>query len=995
MKKLLNLLATVTLAVSAGSSVVACTSILDKDDVDYETGAKWKGNGAIKQEVYKLKENNIKKQISKDLLTKNTSSKISTYATIGENDRSSLANKDILTVNDGEFVFSPYADMGIVEDTAEYLMKEKGKSQATREAAEKGLINNIVYNDLGQIAEDSTVITNESEVTLGFMQNAADTGELVPMWNAGPSKGDGKGILAEEGKETEYAQWFNDRYRNWTGQDIKGNEKIKGKGGQLNPENVRISFGPFANSLWHTAWQNNKTPEELAQVIKAVGDRYNTKKFDFYFAAPYLSARGDYADSQKLLASALKILIESDSTYDFQLSLVMSTKDGVALAPGFGEHGQVNLNLIGDEIYPLYNFTKYLGMNFRLNLVTGYLTVPNDVNTDSDWELETVKSGALQSAQNWNKLNKIINGVSKDINFVNKRIKITPWIGRRAEAAAYNFTPKNAADLRVWAKEQNFGGLGMFYISRDVPSEFVDNELTGPAQADRNALDQNIRSGSGFEQFTYAKALNGTISGETVPLIEAKDKDGIKTIGGIDYHEDILANTSLDNLEIGGSWEGPSWEGGGGTNPGPGTGGGNGGEVISPPTGPGKSLYTKWSDANPNRTSSISKKTKSNDFTYFSPYLDAGLYEGNNMQNITSSVNGFDHLTLAFVQQVNNHGDYLDLSIAGSETGTEGFEWWENSQFWGKILEPMAKQNKFENIKVAYGGATTGGFTDKNPWTLANTLFGKNTPTAKEELKKSLIEYQDSLVKLANKNGYKDVKMPKAIDFDIEGHAQELDDDNRLLAATIAEMKKEDKDWDFSLTLPVLPTGLTSVGYRVMNIFVEEFKKAGLNEKDLPVVNLMLMDYGDPIYVQAIKDGLTNFDLAKQAVNATKNNLATSIESNYGKVSIGNDGLYKLIGATPMIGVNDTVWGVFTEEDAKELYNWSHNVGLGYIGMWSMNDDRGLDVHTNKPINKSLLTHGLAYLEEYDFARAFAGDWTSSLKSPKPEHKIARNKYKF
>ncbi|WP_342274830.1 lipoprotein [Spiroplasma endosymbiont of Cantharis lateralis] len=986
MKKLLNLLASTSLVVSAGGSVVACGKVIDAKDKTFQTGEQWKGNGNINSEINSIKQNSVKKQISKDLLTKNTNKNSSNYGVIKEGERSSLAGVEKLTVNDGEFVFSPYADMGIVEDTAEYLMKDKGKSQGTRDEAEKSLNGkNIIYNDLGEIAGKENVITQNSEVTLGFMQNAADTGDLVPMWNAGPAKGDGQGILAKEGEETEYAKWFNDRYRDWTKKSSKTKITSHENGGHLNPENVRISFGPFANSLWHTAWQNNKTPEELAEVIKEVGDKYSTKKFDFYFAAPYLSRQGDYADSQKLLASALKILIESDPTYDFQLSLVMSTEYGVALAEGFGQEGLNNLNLLGDEIYPLYNFTKYLGINFRLNLVTGYLTIPNDVNTNDDWELKQIQDGAKQTAKNWAKINEVTNGDIKDLGYMKKRIKITPWIGRRAEAAAYNFTPKDSAQLRTWAVKEGFGGLGMFYISRDVPSHFQDNGLTGAAQADQNALDQNIRSGSGFKQFTYAEALNGTLLENDIPK-EITDKDEvISQLKAIDYKNDIQANKALDNLENPGNWEGPSWEGGGGTNPGPGAGTG-GGEVIMPPTGQGKSLYTKWSEANPNRKSSITKKAKANKSTYFSPYLDAGLYEGNNMKNIISSVNGMDHLTLAFVQQVNNHGDKLDLSIAGSETGTEGYEWWESSQFWEKILKPMAEQNKFENIKVAYGGATTGGFTEKNPWTLANKLNPNNSQKAKNDLKEALIGYQESLVKLANKKG-KNVKMPKAIDFDIEGHAQELDDDNRLLAATIAEMKKEDKDWDFSLTLPVLPTGLTSVGYRVMNIFVEEFKKAGLSEKDLPVVNLMLMDYGDPIYVQAIKDGLTNFDLARQAVNATKNNLATSIESNYGKVSIGNDGLYKLIGATPMIGVNDTVWGVFTEEDAKELYNWSHNVGLGYIGMWSMNDDRGLDVHTNKPINKSLLTHGLAYLEEYDFARAFAGDWTSSLKNPKPEYR--------
>ncbi|ALD66264.1 lipoprotein [Spiroplasma cantharicola] len=991
MKKLLNLLASTTLVVSAGGSVVACTNVMEAKDKTFETGDKWTGNGNISNEIITKKQNSIKKQISKSLLTDDTSKKTLTYGKIDPKDRSSLANKEILKVNK-EFVFSPYADMGIVEDTAEYLMKDKGKSQGTRDEAEKSLNGkNIIYNDLGEIAGNKNVITENSEITLGFMQNAADTGDLVPMWNAGPSKGDGKGILAKEGEETEYAKWFNDRYRDWTKKSSKNKIASHNNGGNLNPENVRISFGPFANSLWHSAWENNKTPEELAQVIKAVGDKYGTKKFDFYFASPYLTRQGSYLDSQILLASALKILIESDSSYDFQLSLVMSTKDGVALHPGFGDAGNNNLNLLGDEIYPLYNFTKYLGMNFRLNLVTQALTVPNDAHTDKDWELKVIQDGAEQSAINWNKINEVTNGDNKGTPFTKQRIKITPWIGRRAEAAAYNFTPKDAAQLRTWAVKEGFGGLGMFYISRDVPSHYEDNGLEGPAQADRNALDQNIRSGSGFKQFTYAEALNGKLSENEIPE-EIRDKDEIiSKLKAIDYKKDIQENKALDQLENGGSWEGPSWEGGGGiSNPGPGAGNG-GGEAILPPTGQGKSLYTKWSDANPNRKSSITKKAKANKSTYFSPYLDAGLYEGNNMQNITSSVNGLDHLTLAFVQQVNNHSNHLDLSIAGTATGDEAYDWWESSQLWDKILKPIADKNQFENIKVAYGGATTGGFTEKNPWTLANKLNENNPAKAKADLKEALIGYQDSLVKLAAKKGKK-VNMPKAIDFDIEGHAQELDEDNRLLAATIAEMKKEDKAWDFSLTLPVLPSGLTSVGYRVMNIFVEEFKKAGLSEKDLPVVNLMLMDYGDPIYVQAIKDGLTNFDLARQAVNATKNNLATSIEKNYGKVSIGNQGLYKLIGATPMIGVNDTVWGVFTEEDAKELYNWSHTVGLGYIGMWSMNDDRGLDVHSKKPVNKSLLTHGLAYLEEYDFARAFAGDWTKSLKNPKPEHKIIRRK---
>ncbi|WP_027062989.1 hypothetical protein [Mesoplasma seiffertii] len=983
MKKLLMTLGAVSLSVPLVASTVSCftnTSVInpEKEDNGFETGKEWMGKGSL-EELYATKELSVKNQKWQDVLKTDYSQKsVNSYKLANPkviNDKSTLANKSILQVND-RLEFTPYADMGIVEDTAEYLMKEKGKSSGTRteamESLENHQTNNIVYNDLGEISANKEVITDASEITLGFMQNASDTGELVPMWNAAPAK-DKLGILADQKDETEYAKWFNDRYRNWTGASEQNTRwEANEKTGHLDSQKLRISFGPFANSLWHTAWQNNKTPEQLATVLEKIAAKYDTKKFDFYFAAPYLSASGNYADSQRLLASALKILIEKDSEYDIQLSLVMSTKDGVAIHPGFLEGSSAgNLKLLGDEAFPLYNFTKYLGMNFRLNLVSGYLTLPNDPANNPDWEIEAMKSGVLQTHENWRKMHEVINeGTEATLEKSSRKIKVTPWIGRRAEAAAYNFTPKNAVELRSWAEEQKLGGVGMFYISRDTPSLFEDNGQEGPAQADKNALNENIRSGSGFEQFTYAKALNGTFETKDLKPEEVVD---IKNVGGIDYKEDIQNNTDLDNLENPGSWEGPNVGG-----PGEGAGGAGESEGTNPPppTGPGKSMYSSWEEANPNRTDKITKKEQANNQTYFSPYLDAGLYQGNDMQEILTSVESMDHLTLAFVQQVNEHNDKIEMSIAGQAKNNEGYTWWEETQFWGKMLKPLAEQNNFENIKVAYGGATTGGFTEKNPWTLANKLNPNDPIKAQQDLKEALIGYQQELVDVVQKYGQQTVGMPKAIDFDIEGHAQELDADNHLLAKTLAEMKKADSSWDFSVTLPVLPSGLTSVGYNVMNIFVEEYQKAGLSQSDLPVINLMLMDYGDPIYVKARDvDKVTNFDLARDAINATKNNLATSIENNYGSVEIGNQGLYKLIGATPMIGVNDTVHGVFTLEDAKELYNWSHKNGLAYIGIWSMNDDRGFNIDTQKPGNKSLTSHGLAYLNEYDFAKAFSGNW--------------------
>ena len=91
----------------------------------------------------------------------------------------------------------------------------------------------------------------------------------------------------------------------------------------------------------------------------------------------------------------------------------------------------------------------------------------------------------------------------------------------------------------------------MFYLNRDVPSEFMANltEQQNPTvdnYADQNPLDQNIRSGSGFEQFTYAQILAG--QNTNPPTKEAKETSEIKAIGGIDYKSDIQANKDLDNI---------------------------------------------------------------------------------------------------------------------------------------------------------------------------------------------------------------------------------------------------------------------------------------------------------------------------------------------------------------------------------------------------------------------------------------------------------------
>ncbi|WP_027063273.1 lipoprotein [Mesoplasma seiffertii] len=417
-------------------------------------------------------------------------------------------------------------------------------------------------------------------------------------------------------------------------------------------------------------------------------------------------------------------------------------------------------------------------------------------------------------------------------------------------------------------------------------------------------------------------------------------------------------------------------------------------QPIANPPGKGKSAYWDWKEANPNREKNdVIPQVAKNPNTYFSPYIDAALYQGDQVKEIIQQNKNFDHLTLAFAAQDANQKDKLDISFAGIDKSTnaewEAYWWYLNRKLVPDILQPLVDAGFFKNTKVSYGGYNACMEAETYlPWVIANKLAKNNAQAAQNMLETALIGFQKEIADLVKQ------PMTKAIDFDIEGHAQgdEYNEDTRLLARTLAGMVKKDKEWDFSLTVAVLPEGLVEgpdKGYQVVDAFIEEYKKAGVDIKNLPTINPMVMDYGNHIYQEAIDDGLTNADLAIAAMESTKVQMVNSIKKHYG-VELSDKDAYQMMGVTPMSGVNDTEVGVFTLEDAKEIYNWGHKVGISYISMWSINDDRGLSsavyidpdsypegVLGGQAGNKSQTTHGLLYLNEYDFTKAYTGDWVA------------------
>ena len=164
------------------------------------------------------------------------------------------------------------------------------------------------------------------------------------------------------------------------------------------------------------------------------------------------------------------------------------------------------------------------------------------------------------------------------------------------------------------------------------------------------------------------------------------------------------------------------------------------------------------------------------------------------------------------------------------------------------------------------------------------------------------------------------------LDYDIEGSDQadpsSLTRRFQAIAKVQADGIAAGKPVTISLTLPTMPSGLT---YNGMNVV----RSAIANGVDVSVVNVMAMDYYDSSQNPAGKMG----DFAVQAGENLKSQLATLYPSH------SDAALYRMVGLTPMIGINDNPVEIFTTADATKVLNWANAKSIGRIAMWSLNRD--------------------------------------------------------
>ncbi|WP_214413388.1 hypothetical protein [Sphaerisporangium fuscum] len=183
----------------------------------------------------------------------------------------------------------------------------------------------------------------------------------------------------------------------------------------------------------------------------------------------------------------------------------------------------------------------------------------------------------------------------------------------------------------------------------------------------------------------------------------------------------------------------------------------------------------------------------------------------------------------------------------------------------------------------------------------------------------------------------------KAAFFDVEGSATAETASVTRRSQAIAGLQQANPGLKVSLTLPVLPEGLTTDGLNV----VKSARDTGV---DIDVVNVMAMDY----YRSA--------DYGDAAVQAAQSTFG-QLRSLYPGRSDAQ--VWRMVGVTPMLSQNDD-GHVYDQADARQLVTFAKGKHLGELAFWEMTRDRNA-------CNGALYMCTNIAQSPYEFSKIFAG----------------------
>ncbi|HEY0804582.1 MAG TPA: glycosyl hydrolase family 18 protein [Pseudonocardiaceae bacterium] len=165
------------------------------------------------------------------------------------------------------------------------------------------------------------------------------------------------------------------------------------------------------------------------------------------------------------------------------------------------------------------------------------------------------------------------------------------------------------------------------------------------------------------------------------------------------------------------------------------------------------------------------------------------------------------------------------------------------------------------------------------------------------------------------------------IDFDIEGAAAadpaSIDRRSQAIARLQAAAKAKGKTLSVTLTLPVLPSGLTSQGLSVVQSAISHGVVVNM-------VNLMAMDFGD---AEAPNPSGKMGTFAIDSARSMHDQLVPLLPR------LSDAQIWNMIGVTPMIGQNDNAAEIFLQSDMRQLLAFAQQQHLGELAFWDVTRD--------------------------------------------------------
>ncbi|KMY86032.1 Chitinase [Candidatus Paraburkholderia calva] len=203
------------------------------------------------------------------------------------------------------------------------------------------------------------------------------------------------------------------------------------------------------------------------------------------------------------------------------------------------------------------------------------------------------------------------------------------------------------------------------------------------------------------------------------------------------------------------------------------------------------------------------------------------------------------------------------------------------------------------------------------------------------------------------------------VDFDIEGAALQDTASVARNFQAVAQLQTayaaQGKPLHLTLTLPVMPSGLTQDGIAVLD-------SALANKTTLNAVNVMAMDYGP-----------ANLDMGMSGISAAQA-LYSQLDKAYKSAGQTKSSaqLWQLVGVMPMIGMKDVQGETFTLANAQTVLTNAQNNGYGMLANWSVGRDQSCP---NNGAYTAPTCSGIVQ-QPYAFASLFkkvSGHWGASV----------------